>query len=271
MNQVIYGHGHHESVLRSHKARTVADSLQFVVPILKSDMTVLDIGCGPGSITNDLAQNYVKKGKIIGMDNVEDVLQGARDDAKAAGITNVEYTTGDIHNLEFPDNTFDLVYCNQVLQHIGDQPSALKEMKRVCKPGGIVAAREADYGGFVWYPISEGMSKWGRIYEANALKNGGQPNAGRRVHAWAQKAGFERECLQAGASTSCYSTPAQIKWWGELWADRTLQSVFKDTCLKNKVASLEELEEVSQAWRNWVKQEDAWFTLMQGEIIYRKP
>lgn len=272
MSTAIYSHGHHESVLRSHKSRTVENSMQFMVPSLKPDFVVLDVGCGPGTITNDLAKNYITKGKVIGLEYEGSVLEDARKDAQEAGITNVEYVTGDIHKLQFDDNTFDLVFAHQVLQHIGDPVKALSEMKRVCKSnGGIVAARDADYGGFVWCPDSEGMSKWGRVYEANARKNGGEPNAGRYLHKWARLAGLEKSQVQCSSSTWCYATPDKIQWWGNLWADRTMQSKFKETSLKNGVATTQELEEISRAWKNWVNEEDAWFSLVHGEILYTKP
>jgi ubiquinone/menaquinone biosynthesis C-methylase UbiE len=123
-------------------------------------MHILDVGCGPGTITADLAK-VVPEGHVIGIErSAEDVLQNARDEAAAQGITNVTYSIGDVLSLSFPDNSFDIVHAHQVLQHVSDPVLALKEMVRVAKPGGIVAARDTDFSAMTWYPESEGISLW---------------------------------------------------------------------------------------------------------------
>jgi ubiquinone/menaquinone biosynthesis C-methylase UbiE len=123
-------------------------------------MHILDVGCGPGTITADLAK-LVPEGHVTGIErSAEDVLQKARDEAAAQGITNITYAIGDVLSLSFPDNSFDIVHAHQVLQHVSDPVLALKEMVRVAKPGGIVAARDTDFSAMTWYPESEGISLW---------------------------------------------------------------------------------------------------------------
>ena len=73
----VYTHGHHSSVLRSHTWRTALNSAAYILPHLKPDMKVLDIGCGPGTITVDLA-SYVPRGHITGLERAEGVLSQAR-------------------------------------------------------------------------------------------------------------------------------------------------------------------------------------------------
>ena len=134
----VYTHGHHESVLRSHQRRTAEDSAAYLLPHLKSGLSVLDIGCGPGTITADLAAR-VAPGAVTAVDQVADVLDVARAAAVRRNLTNVSFATADVHRLEFPDNTFDVVHAHQVLQHVADPVQALREMRRVCRPGGCVA------------------------------------------------------------------------------------------------------------------------------------
>ena len=128
MSSAVYTHGHHSSVLKSHSWRNVRNSLAFILPYLKPDMYVLDIGCGPGTITVDLA-TYVPQGKVLGVEYVDTTLDQCRELAKERGIDNIDFTTGDIHKLPFDDNTFDMVIAHQVLQHIADPIQAFKEMK----------------------------------------------------------------------------------------------------------------------------------------------
>ena len=112
---------------------------------------MLDLGCGPGTITSDIGRR-VAPGRVLGVDVSAAVIEKARRDAR--GGPNVEFSVGDIYALDIDDDTFDVVHAHQVLQHLADPVGALREMKRVCKPGGLVAARDGDYGAFRWYPTS---------------------------------------------------------------------------------------------------------------------
>ncbi|KAJ5667771.1 S-adenosyl-L-methionine-dependent methyltransferase [Penicillium maclennaniae] len=112
-------------------------------------MKILDIGCGPGSITLDFAR-HAPQGHVIGLEYVSDPLPAARALAQEQGLSNIEFMEGNIHSLPFPDETFDIVHVHQVLQHISDPVRGLREMRRVVKKGGIVSARES--AGMEWYP-----------------------------------------------------------------------------------------------------------------------
>lgn len=140
----VYTHGFHESVLRSHRWRTAANSAAYLLGVLKPHMRILDVGCGPGTITADLA-GLVPEGEVIGLDTGPEILEQARREAEGRGLGNVSFTTGDVHALDYPDASFCVVHAHQVLQHVGDPVGALREMRRVTKPGGIVAVRDSDF------------------------------------------------------------------------------------------------------------------------------
>ncbi|KAG0698934.1 putative methyltransferase-UbiE family [Suillus ampliporus] len=272
-NTVIYTHGHHESVLRSHTWRTAQNSATYLLPHIKPHMHILDIGCGPGTITLDFAQ-LIPQGHITGIEpSPGHVLTQARETAQTRGIKNVEFRTGDIFKLEemFGQGTFDIVHVHQVLQHIDRErvDEALVQMRAITKVGGIVAAREVDFAAMTWFPASGGMTEWADTYQVVARANGGEPDAGRRLVSWALKAGFARENITASAATWCFSTPEEREWWSKLWADRTLASNFKTTALKNGLADEEKLNRISASWTEWGKSEDGWFSVLNGEIICR--
>lgn len=262
-----YTHGHHEAVLRSHTWRTAANSCAYLLPSLKPNMTILDLGCGPGTITVDLA-TYVPQGHVTGLDSVAEVLDKARACAAERGVANIAFTTGDIHALPYPDASFDVTHAHQVLQHIADPVQALREMRRVTKPGGFVAVRDVDYRATTYYPDTEPMARWLDLYLRVARGNGGNPDAGRRLHAWAREAGLDPARTICTASCWCYHTPEERAWWGGLWADRSLHSNFATTAIKNGAATQEDLEKVSQTWREWAADEDGWITMVHGEILY---
>ncbi|KAK2616289.1 hypothetical protein QQS21_000723 [Conoideocrella luteorostrata] len=264
-----YTHGHHASVLRSHTWRTALNSAGYLLPHIKSDMMILDIGCGPGTITVDLA-GYVPDGRIIGLERAAKVLDQARNLAKEKGVKNIEFVVGDANALDYPDNTFDIVVCHQVLQHVKDPVGILREMRRVTKPGGLVAAREADYGSFTWYPEVDGMKEWQSLYQKVATSNGGEPDAGRMVHAWAKKAGFAPDSVTCSVTSWCYNTKEEIEWWSGLWSERTIASSFADTAIEAGLAIKTQLEAVANTWQRWGEEEDAWFSAPSGEVICKK-
>ncbi|GEB52635.1 MULTISPECIES: methyltransferase domain-containing protein [Streptomyces] len=262
----VYTHGHHDSVLRSHRWRTAANSAAYLLGELRPDARVLDIGCGPGTITCDLAA-LVPRGRVTGLDAAAGVLEQARATADERGLENIEFTTGDVHALDQPDGSFDVVHAHQTLQHVGDPVAALREMRRVCAPGGIVAVRDADYGGMFWYPEVPGMDRWQQLYRRVASACGGQPDAGRRLHAWARQAGFTD--VTVSTSTWNYSTPQERAWWSGLWAERTVASAYAELAVGKGLATREDLERIAEAWRAWGAHEDGWFGVLHGELLCR--
>ncbi|RCI12848.1 hypothetical protein L249_0620 [Ophiocordyceps polyrhachis-furcata BCC 54312] len=265
-----YTHGHHASVLRSHTWRTALNSAAYLLPHLRPDMKILDIGCGPGTITVDLAGYYVPEGHVTGVDRAGEVLDQARALATERGVTNVDFAEADANRLHYPDESYDVVICHQVLQHVKDPVAVLREMRRVVKTGGFVAARESDYGTMVWYPPVQGMDEWQALYHKVAVNNGGEPNAGRMVHAWARRAGFSARDIGCSSSTWCYSTAEEIAWWSGLWADRTVESNFATAAVEAGLATEEQLRETAGVWRRWGERENAWFSFLHGEVVCRK-
>jgi 2-polyprenyl-3-methyl-5-hydroxy-6-metoxy-1,4-benzoquinol methylase len=265
-SEARYLHGHHESVLRSHRWRTADNSAAYLLPHLAPGMRLLDVGCGPGTITVDLAR-LVAPGEVIGIDAVEAPLMEARAAATAAALDNVSFRVADGMALPFDDDAFDVVHAHQVLQHVPDPVGMLREMRRVTRPGGIVAARDSDYAAFTWYPAVAALDEWLALYERVARASGGEPDAGRSLLAWAHAAGLAE--VTAGASVWCFATDQDRAWWGGLWADRALRSSFADRSLGLGLADRDALERISAGWRAWSVEPDGWFAILHGEIIAR--
>ncbi len=264
----VYTHGHHESVLRSHTWRTAANSAAYLLGSLRPDMRVLDVGCGPGTITADLAE-LVPDGRVTGVDREPAILERARAGAAERGLGHVDFTAGDVHALGFPDDSFDVVHAHQVLQHVGDPVAALREMRRVVRPGGLVAVRDADYGAMTWYPEIPGLDDWLGLYRRVARANGGEPDAGRRLRAWALEAGFID--VTATSATWTFATPEERRWWSGLWAERTVASAYAGRATSGGHATDTELRAVSAAWRRWGERPEGWFAVLHGEILCREP
>ncbi|MCC3769170.1 class I SAM-dependent methyltransferase [Streptomyces sp. UNOC14_S4] len=262
----VYIHGHHESVLRSHRRRTVADSAAYLVPVLEPYMKILDIGCGPGTITAGLA-GLVPQGQVTGIDPAAGALEAARAFTRERGLDNVCFSAGNVQALEFADGSFDVVHAHQVLQYLGDPVSALREMRRVCKPGGFIAVRDADYAAMSWYPQVPGLEEWRSLYQRVARSGGGEPDAGRRLLSWAQRAGLPD--ITATASAWCYATAEDRAWWSGLWADRAVATEFATLAAGGGHTDWAGLKRVSAAWQEWGQHEDAWFTILNSELLCR--
>jgi ubiquinone/menaquinone biosynthesis C-methylase UbiE len=265
-NQDIYTHGHAESVLRSHLSRTVDNSAAYVAEHFRPGASVLDVGCGPGSITIDIAAR-VAPGRVLGIDSSAEVIDGARALAGRAGAGNATFAVGGIYALDAADDSFDVVHAHQVLQHLGDPVAALREMLRVCRPDGVVAARDADYAAMTWYPADPRLDRWLEICRAVFRGNGAEPDAARHLLAWAHAAGAAD--VVPSASVWCYATPEQRNWWGGLWADRIVESSIAQQAVDGGFSHTEELVEISAAWRQWAAHPDGWFTIVNGEVLCR--
>ena len=261
-----YTHGHGAAVLSAHSRRGAEDSAAYLLPHLNAGMDLLDVGCGPATITADLAER-VAPGRVVGLDAASGALEAARATLAERDLpARVELTDGDVMSLPFDDGTFDVAHAHQVLQHLSDPVGALAEMRRVTRPGGIVAVRDAVYSAMAWHPEPKGMKLWRSVYMATARANGGEPDAGGRLLAWARRAGFAE--VTASASTWCYATPADRAWQSETWAQRCLTS-FGPQAVELGLARRDDLETMAHAWRQWGGNQDAWFVVVHGEVIAR--
>jgi SAM-dependent methyltransferase len=263
-----YLHGHHDSVLRSHRWRTAENSAGYLLARLAGTARVLDVGCGPGTITVDLAAR-VPRGRVVGIDRAGDVLATARQEADRRDQRNVRFAAGDVYRLAFESGAFDVVHAHQVLQHLSDPVGALAEMRRVCRPGGLVAARDGDYGGMLWFPEDPELEEWRVLYQRVARALGGEPDAGRRMLSWARAAGFA--AVEASAGSWCYATPGDRTWWGTLWAERLTESPFGDRAVEHGLATRPDLRRLAGAWLRWAASDDGWFLIPHGDVLGRVP
>jgi len=258
-----YTHGHSPSVVRAHAVRTAASSAAYLLPRLRPGMAVLDVGCGPGSVTLDLAEVVGPDGSVVGVDVAADVVSRARDAAVVRGDARTRFETADAYDLPFEAGTFDVVHAHQVLQHLDRPVAALREMARVCRPGGTVAVRDVDYGATTWSPESEALSAWLRLYTTLARANGGEPGAGARLLGWARDAGLVD--LVESASAWTYARPEERTWLAESWAARVAESLGPQALGHGWTQS--DLDRVAAGWRAWAAEPDGWFSYLHTEVL----
>ena len=266
-----YSHGHHASVLRSHLWRTAGNSAAYLLPHLASGASILDVGCGPGNLTADLAR-HLGSGTVIGIDRVADIVDVARHDhltsegAPSDGAS-LSFQVDDAYELSFGDSTFDIVHAHQVLQHLTDPTAALTEWRRVLKPGGLLAVRDSDYGAMAWGPKDPVIEGWLDLYHRLTERNGAQADAGRYLAGWVRAAGFRD--LVVSSSNWTFHAADDRSWWGGLWADRVVASEFGTQAVEYGLATPEELDVIAEAFRRWAGNPDGVCITVHGEVLAR--
>jgi ubiquinone/menaquinone biosynthesis C-methylase UbiE len=143
--------------------RTLEQDAPGLHEYLRAGDQVLDVGCGPGTITLDVA-NAVAPGMVFGVDLMEDRISSAVNLASERGVENVTFEVSDGHTLRFQDNTFDVVFSQTTLHSLIDPVRALSEQRRVARPGGwVIASGVRDWDFSPRYPACPALNK---IHEA---------------------------------------------------------------------------------------------------------
>ncbi|KAK4553305.1 hypothetical protein LTR86_009605 [Recurvomyces mirabilis] len=263
--------------VRHHEWRTAENSAAYLLPTLRQksattrNLKLLDIGCGSGTITASLASYLPSEGKITATDISPEILTKAKTFAEKAGVeSKINFQTADVYALPFEDGEFDIVHASMVLSHLSDPIAAYKEMLRVTRPGGTVANRESDLTAWSYYPRLPGIEKFHRCLLAVHEAAGGQTMAGPRMLGWALSAGAKREDVEVGCGTWVFATAGERAIWGGSMADRIRTGGMTHKIRELNLASEEEIEEMGDAWEQWIATEDACHGSLHGEILIHK-
>ncbi len=262
-----YTHGHAPAVVRHHAKRTAEEAAAFLLPELQPGMRLLDVGCGPGSITRGLAE-IVAPGQVIGLDMSSETLDAARRDAAARGLENLRYEIGSVYELAFPDASFDAAYAHQVFQHLREREVALREMLRVLRPGGLIAVRDVDWGTVAYWPRDPWIDRFIEVHERTWYQNGGEPQMGRQLRALFNGAGIAD--VRITASVWCYATRGETTEWGQSYADRLVSSPMGDRPVEYSYASREDIQAMASALRAWGSHPDALWAFIHIAALGRK-
>ena len=261
-----YTHGYHEVVLEFYRRRTAETCAAFLLPHLTPDASVLDMGCGPGTITVGLAR---RARTVVGVDISTEIVESARRLADEEGLGNASFEAGSVYDLPFDDQSFDVVYAHQVMQHLSDPVRALREARRVLRPGGLVAVRDSDYQTMVHAPIESALQHWLGLYQEVAAANGGEPRAGRFLLGWVRAAGFVDPVVTT--STTTWADPAGRELWGSMWAVRATDSDFAEHAVSGGLAMRSDLVAISAAFRRWADHPNGFWAWLNGEVVAARP
>jgi 2-polyprenyl-3-methyl-5-hydroxy-6-metoxy-1,4-benzoquinol methylase len=269
----------------NHQAyRTVPNSVPYLIPTLttlasqNSSLTLLDVGAGPGTITADLALNYMPPGgKITAIDLSPEVIARASAHAENVGASkekNIDFQAPvSVYDLSktFGEGVFDVVHTHQMLTHLDDPISALREMFAVCKPGGVILAQEVDMRTWSLYPDTPTMRAWRKLQLRSHEAAGASKMAGPSLVSWAMRAGAKRGDIEASMGAWMYSTEEERQVWGVPFRDRITEGEMRKQALRLNLATEAEMDEMGAEWQRWIDTEDATCGMINGQIIVRKP
>ena len=261
-----YTHGYHPAIIGSYTRRTAENSAAYLLPRLGAGDAVLDVGSGPGTITVGLAR---RAGRAVGLDMAAEMVEAARTHAAAEGVANATFEVGSAYELPFADGSFDVVHAHQVLQHLSDPVRALREFRRVLRPGGLVAVRDSDYATMTHAPVEPAIERWLDLYHRVHAANGGEADAGRYLLSWVLEAGFVDPAVTS--STTTYADAEGRALWGGMWAVRAIDSDFARHATDGGFATPAELEEISAAFTRWSAQPDGFWAWLNGEVLATAP
>ncbi|KAJ9607410.1 hypothetical protein H2200_008483 [Cladophialophora chaetospira] len=267
------GHPPAQSIL--HEVRTAENSAAYLLPTLRSmvnsnsHLKLLDVGAGSGTISVSFAK-LIPDGHVTGVDLSSNILPRARAVAEKAGVKNIDFQQGSVFKLPFDDETFDITVCHQVLVHIGNPWDALREMLRVTKQGGVVAAREGDYETECVWPELPELRKFHKLMAGLMSASGGTSMAGRQLLSWALRSGVERSQITLSFSTSSYSAPSERNICAQGLCDQLRGGSLRERALKFNLGTENELEEIAKTWEEWAKRDDASLAMLHGEILVQK-
>jgi len=203
---------------------------------IKPGMACLDVGCGGGDVTFDLAQRAGSEGRVVGLDIDETKLELARGEAEAKRLGNVEFRLLDISQSEEGAPEFDVVYARFLLTHLKDPSGALARMRRVLQPGGVVIVEDIDFTGYFCHPYCSAFSRYVKLYTQTVLRRGGDPNIGPRLPGLLLDAGFERVQV-------CVVQLAALEGEMKLINPLTMENIV-DAVLEEGLASKEEVDRI---------------------------
>jgi SAM-dependent methyltransferase len=158
---------------------------------IRPGMACLDVGCGGGDVSLDLARLVGKEGHVVGIDRDEIKIALAREEAAAAGGSNVEFRVGDILGDDLTAE-FDLVFVRFVLTHLADPDAAVRKFSSMLRPGGLLLTVDIDFHGYFTYPENAAFQRYYDLYIQLSEKHGGDPYIGPRLPGLLHRNGFER-------------------------------------------------------------------------------
>lgn len=260
-----YTLGYSKPAVKFLQHRTAASHAAFFTPHLRSGMRLLDCGCGPGTITLDLAE-IVAPGEVVGIDVAEHQLEHARASARERQLSNVRFEAANVYSLPFPEGSFDAVFSHALLEHLGEPVKAIRGMYHALKPGGLLGLKNPDFGGDLIWPSTPALEHLLRETAVQLFKhNGGNPFVGRCLTSLLHQAGVVD--VVASASYECHGTPQSIQFVAELLLNWLLSEAFAGRVAQLGLLDSSGIDKAIATWKEWGAHPDAFWARAWCEAV----
>lgn len=183
----------------------------------------IDLGCGGGHVSRQLARLVGPRGTVIGVDLDPEVLSLARHDADREGLSNVTFHASDATSV--PGGPYDLAYARFLLSHVGDPTAVLSAMSGALAPGGLVIVEDTDFPGNFCYPDSPAYRRFGELYRETVRRRGGNADIGPALPSLLQAAGIAEVAVNVVQPTGL---SGDVKRLTPLTLERIWQSVLEE-------------------------------------------
>lgn len=263
-----YTMGFSETIVQLLERHTVHTQAAHLLPYLKPGLRVLDFGCGPGTISVGLAK-AIEPGELHGVDMESTQIDLARAIAEAGGHRNATFQVGDVTQLPFDDEFFDIVHGHAILLHVPDTQAVLAEVRRVLKPGGLIATREGIFHCSFLAPHFEVLDDAWASFSELIIADDGHPDIGRDLKTLLLEAGFTD--VRPSASFSSYTTPDEVAFFYGVLRDWFLSPEVRAAATEYGVVSHQQFDNLDRAIERWVKHPGAFAGIAHGECIASKP
>ena len=263
-----YTMGFNDALIEVFSQGNVEISAAYLRPHLKPGLNVLDVGCGPGTISAGLAQ-IVAPGELHGVDMEESQVELARSVAEANGTKNAFFHVGDALALPFEDDFFDVAHFHNTLMFIPDTLGVLAEIKRVLKPGGVIGLREMIVDSSFTYPDYGILGDSWEIFEDIVAADEGHPQMGKEMKGHILGAGFTD--VQFTATMRIYSTPEEIELIYGLISKWFFSDEIMEAAIKYSASSEEKFDRMRNSYDKWRVEPGAYFVVAFGEVIGVNP
>jgi len=261
-------HGVTPHLSQDYATRRAERQAAYFLTYLRPGMNVLDVGCGPGTITLGVAQ-AVAPGRVTGIDHDDRHIKDAEMLAAERGVQNVSFAQADVLSLPLSDETFEAAFENNLFVHLADRAAdAAREVYRVLVPGGCFAARDVDTDAVMWGGPAEGLNELDRFMTRWQQSRGSDLTMGRKLSSILRQAGFRDTRKSVSADTK--GDPEAVSSHADITLS-LLDGPLGQAIVDNGWGDSSEVERLKTQIRRWSEHPDAFFANVHVEVIGWKP